>query len=77
MYERLLDSDAIPWISATYQDGKFMLPQDRLLTHSANSIQQTLTAELGEMLISGTRRRGPTQLPDLNQLSFCMWSVLE
>lgn len=77
VYERLLDNDVIPWILKTYPDGNFVFQQDGAPAHTASSIQQKLTEELGGEAHFWRKEMWPPQSPDLNPLDYSIWSVLQ
>ena len=76
VYERLLDNDVIPWILKTYPDGHFVSQQDGAPAHTASSIQQKLTEELGWETYCW-RKMWPPKSPDLNPLDYSIWSLLQ
>ena len=69
MYERLLDSDVIPWILKTYPKVDFVFQQDRTLANNASSIQHKQTEELGGEAHCRLNEILPPQSPDLNPLT--------
>ena len=54
-----------------------MFQQDGAPAHTASSIQQKLTEELGGEAHFWRKEMWPPQSPDLNPLDYSIWSVLQ
>jgi hypothetical protein len=73
-YQALLRRHVMPWLSATYPEGNYVFQQDGAPAHTANSTQTFLAKN---MAAHWSNVVWPPYSPELNQLDYGIWGVLQ
>lgn len=72
--DKVLRPGLIPWANKTFGSERWTFQQDSVPSHKANATQSWLKSNVPVLI---DRSMWPPSSPDLNQLDYCVWGILE